>query len=65
RFDVKENENGVLSIYNIKGEIIESKKFITGRHLFEWNASEYSSGIYFLKLQTNTYLKVKKMMLLK
>ncbi len=65
RFDVKENEKGIISIYNIKGEIVESKKFITGRHLFEWNASEYSSGIYFLKLKTDTYSKVKKMMLLK
>jgi len=64
-FSVSEGSSGVLSIYNIKGQLIESQKFDSGKHEFTWNAEEQSSGIYFYKLKTDNYSKTKKMILLK
>jgi hypothetical protein len=65
QFDIKENETGVLSIYNIKGQMIESQQFEAGQHNFNWDASEQSSGVYLYKLQTESFVELKKMLLLK
>ncbi|MCK4654798.1 MAG: PKD domain-containing protein [Candidatus Cloacimonetes bacterium] len=65
QFDIKENETGVLSIYNIKGQLIESQQFEAGQYNFNWDASEQSSGIYFYKLQTQSITETRKMLLLK
>ena len=65
RFDIKQNETGVLSIYNIKGQLIESKQFAAGQHNFNWDASEQSSGVYLYKLQTESFVEIRKMLLLK
>ncbi len=64
RFDIKENETGNLSIFNLKGQIIETQMFNSGKHNYSWNAKGYSSGIYFYKLKAGDYQKVKKMLLL-
>ena len=64
-FDIKENETGILSIYNIKGQIMESQQFESGKHIFLWNASYQSSGIYLYKLQSQTITETRKMLLLK
>ncbi|MCF7858280.1 MAG: S8 family serine peptidase [Candidatus Cloacimonetes bacterium] len=63
--DIKEDEIGIVSIYNIKGQLIVSKEFEAGSHNFTWNAAEQSSGIYLYKLQTQNYIKIRKMLLLK
>ena len=65
RFDIKENETGVLSIYNIKGQFIESHQFEAGQRNFQWDASNQASGVYFYKLQTESSTVNKKMLLLK
>ncbi|MBL7148487.1 MAG: T9SS type A sorting domain-containing protein [Candidatus Cloacimonetes bacterium] len=65
QFDIKENETGVLSIYNIKGQMIESQQFVAGQHVFQWDASEQSSGVYLYKLQTESFTEIRKMILLK
>ncbi|MCK5051884.1 MAG: PKD domain-containing protein [Candidatus Cloacimonetes bacterium] len=65
RFDIKENEKGILSIYNIKGQFIESNQFESGQYHFNWNASGYSSGIYLYKLETKSVIETRKMLLLK
>ena len=64
-FDIKENETGTLSIFNIKGQIIESHQFESGKHNYLWNALNQASGIYFYKLQTETTSETRKMLLLK
>ncbi len=64
-FDIMKNEIGILSIFNIKGQIIVSKKFTTGTHRVVWNAEKYGSGVYFYKLETADYLKINKMIMLK
>ena len=65
KFDIKEFEVGVLSIYNIKGQLIESHQFEAGQHNFQWDASSMSSGVYLYKLQTEGTVENKKMLLLK
>ena len=65
QFDIKDKETGILTIFNVKGQILVSKKFSSGRHDYFWNAENCGSGIYFYKLQTDNYTFVKKMVLLK
>ena len=64
-FEIKENETGVLSIYNIKGQLIVKEEFGAGRHTYPWDARDYSSGIYLYKLQAKRYSKIMKMLLVK
>jgi hypothetical protein len=57
-----------ISIYNALGERVamlvnEIKE--AGRHTVEFNASGYSSGIYFYQIKANDYVSVKKMILMK
>ncbi len=71
KFSVKKNEVGKLSIYNVKGQIVKTfAEFSEGDHSVIWNGKnnhgeEVSSGIFFYKLQTKFYQKIKKMILLK
>lgn len=64
-FDIKEDETGILSIYNIKGQLIVTEEFETGRHNYAWNAGDQASGVYLYKLQTKHYSKIMKMLLVK
>ena len=65
QFDIKENETGILTIFNTKGQIVASQSFNSGSHIYLWNASNCSSGVYFYKLQTESIIENKKMLLLK
>ena len=65
QFDIKEGETADLTIYNIKGQAVESKIFEAGAHNYEWNSKDNASGVYFYKLKSESYSEVKKMMLLK
>jgi len=64
-FDIKEGETGKFEIYNLKGQKIASELFEQGSHSYIWNAEGFASGVYFYKLQTASYSKVNKMLLLK
>jgi hypothetical protein len=66
------NNSGVhnvkIKIYNSLGKEVESlinEIQSSGSHSVEWDASEYSSGMYFYKLETEFYNELKKMMLIK
>jgi Secretion system C-terminal sorting domain len=64
-FSIKENEKGVLSIFNIKGQRIFKDKFETGNYQYRWNAEGFVSGMYFYKLSSPTTNITKKMLLMK
>ena len=70
-FSVLNSENMSLYIYNIKGEridvVIDNRKLNAGNYTVNWNAGkEYSSGIYFYGIETESGFKqMKKMTLLK
>ena len=64
-FSIKEGENGSLSIYNTKGQLLETHQYEAGEHKLTWDAIQYGSGIYFYKLETQSYTETKKMIMLK
>ncbi len=64
-FDIKEGETGILSIFNTKGQKIKSENFQAGRHEYKWQPDKNASGVYFYKLQTVSYSKISKMLMLK
>jgi hypothetical protein len=72
-FDLKENANVTLDIYNIKGQrvaTLANGQFKAGVHSVMWkgtddNGSILSSGIYFYKLSCGSYTKTRKMILMK
>ncbi|MCD4817904.1 MAG: PKD domain-containing protein [Candidatus Cloacimonetes bacterium] len=64
-FNIKENETGILNIYNVKGQILETKQFESGNHEFIWNAEKQASGVYFYQIKTENFSQVKKMIMMK
>ncbi|MFC2085465.1 T9SS type A sorting domain-containing protein, partial [Bacteroidota bacterium] len=68
-FNLPENNIVSLSIYNSLGEeikrIVDRKELVKGVYTFNWNASNYSSGVYFYVLQAGMYIETKKIILMK
>jgi len=67
-YTVPEYSNVTITIYDALGKQIEqlySGEKAAGTYSLQWNASSYSSGIYFYRLSTEKFVQVKKMLLLK
>ncbi len=67
-YTLAEAGNVGLSVYDISGRLVASLvdgHQESGEHTATWNASEFSSGVYFYKLTTADYTATKKMHLLK
>ena len=67
-FSLISNDHVLLEVYDIKGrniEILVNSKLSVGRHNIRWDGSQYSSGIYFIKLRTENIEMNQKIMLLK
>jgi photosystem II stability/assembly factor-like uncharacterized protein len=57
-----------LAVYDLTGrelEILLNSKLEPGIHKAVWDASNYPSGVYFYKLETEAFSQTKKMILLK
>ena len=57
-----------LVIYDITGREVETlvnQNLAAGKYKTDWNAVNYSSGVYFYKLITDGFNETKKMMLIK
>ena len=68
KYDIPKNSFVKLVIYDILGKdvvILVNEKKTAGRYDIVWNASNYASGTYFYKLETDSYTDVKKMVLVK
>jgi photosystem II stability/assembly factor-like uncharacterized protein len=68
QFDVPKASDVKLIIYDASGREIERMYdggMPAGKFVFTWNASKYSSGIYFARLITKEYSDIKRMILLK
>jgi len=57
------NQNAIISIYNIKGELVQEIEGIKGKA--EFDGSDLSTGIYFYQLKTSNYNEVKKMIIIR
>ena len=70
RFDIPVDtyRNTSLRIYDINGHAVETlvnEKLEPGQHEIQWNASQHSSGVYFLRMNAVSFIKTQKMILLK
>lgn len=54
-----------ISIFNIEGQFIEEWNVQNNHTEFTWDAKKYSTGIYLLKLKTESYYEVQKLMIIK
>ena len=62
------NANVELTVYNVGGQVVErifSGQMNEGAHSITWDASKYSSGVYFYKLTSDGFTDTKKMILIK
>jgi len=68
RFNVPYSSFITINVYNAQGEEISklvSSRINSGSYEVSWNASAFSSGIYFCKLTTSKFYEVRKMILIK
>jgi len=68
RYQVPKQEVITLKIYDIGGKEIEtlvSEKQSPGTYEVTWNASKYTSGAYFYKIETESFTDTKRMLLIK
>jgi len=67
-YSLLENADIELFVYNIHGKHIQTlvQGFQTaGYHSINWNASNYPSSIYFIRLESGAYSKTQKVVLFK
>jgi hypothetical protein len=68
RFELPKESHVTLKVYNMLGQevaILVNEKREAGRYQVEFNASCYSNGVYFYRLQTCDYIETKKLLLIK
>jgi hypothetical protein len=67
-FSLPIEEKVSITIYNLQGRkmvTLINQNFSAGIHTITWNAKEYMSGIYFVKLIAGEHLQIQKLVLLK
>ncbi|MEO8514494.1 MAG: YCF48-related protein [Ignavibacteria bacterium] len=67
-FSVPVKGNVKVEIYDVSGKLVDvliDKEYTPGSYSVDWNAINYSSGIYFYKMTSGEFVESKKMILLK
>jgi len=67
-FSIPKESHVVLTVYNSIGQLVTTltnKDMGPGNYFKVWNATNQVSGVYFYRLETDNFVKVKKMLLLK
>jgi hypothetical protein len=67
-FGLPRSSNTKLIVYDLLGrEVITlvNDKLEAGSYNIEWDAGNYSSGVYFYKLESGNFVQTKKMVLIK
>jgi len=68
KYDVPRNSFVKITIFDILGKLVGTpvnEQKSVGRYEYNWNASNYASGTYFYKMETDAYTNIKKMVLIK
>ena len=68
KFDITKASYVMLTIYNILGKEITTlvnEKLNAGSYEVVWNATSYTSGVYFYWIKTGEFLEINKMIILK
>lgn len=67
-FSIPEQTNVKVIIYDALGnqvDVVANEVKSAGNYSVKWNAVNYASGIYFYKLETDNFVQVRKMILMK
>ena len=67
-FEIPQKGNVSIKIFDINGrltEVLLNKELSPAHYEIEWNASSFSSGIYFCRIESGGFTDVKKMVLIK
>jgi hypothetical protein len=67
-FSVPKSEFVKISVYDITGRLVQelvNSNLTAGKYNATWDASNYSSGVYFYKIQAGDFTEMKKMSLIK
>lgn len=67
-FNLLSNSFVSLKIFDVLGRevaTIVSEEMLAGSYSKQWNATKISSGVYFYRLQTGSFIETKKLVLLK
>ena len=68
RFDIPSVRNVKLKVFDILGKEIESlteRLLSPGRYEYTFNAKNFTTGVYFYRIEAGDFVKVKKMVILK
>jgi hypothetical protein len=67
-FDLPVNTHVDLSIFDVSGKLIErilSNELTAGSYKIIWNASGFSSGVYFVRFESGSFKMSRKLLLVK
>lgn len=67
-FSIPKSENVKISVFNVLGkevEVLNDGKLDQGSYKILFDASKYSSGVYFYKIAAGEFTEIKKMLLVK
>jgi len=67
-FSLPNASNVTLEVFNLLGQrvtVLADGMYEAGQHIVTWDASKYSSGVYFYRLQAEGFVESKKMLLVK
>lgn len=67
-FYVSEFTSVTLKLYDVLGQLVKTlldKNLYPGKYEVNFNANEFSSGIYFYRIDTKSFSQTKKMLLIK
>jgi hypothetical protein len=68
RFSIPSSSNVRITIYNALGNLVHllvNGHYAPGQYTATWDASSLPSGVYFYRLQTDTFVDTKRLVLLK
>ncbi len=67
-YEIKQSGSVTLKVFNVLGQVVATLtdgKQEAGKHSIKFDASRFSSGIYFYQITAGNFIATKKMMLLK
>lgn len=68
KFDIPKNDIVNLKVYNMQGQevgILIQENLSAGRYEIDFNGANLTSGVYFFRLETSSFVDTRKMMLVK
>lgn len=68
KYELPKESKVILSVFDMNGRLVETlvkEKQQSGYYLVQWNATQYSSGVYIYRIQADGFSSVKKCILMK